>query len=544
MRLLRNKTKIGNVVAIYHLSVKPICRSAGRSATAAAAYRAACLMVDERTGLKYDYRRKGGVLSSDIVLPIDAPAWATNRSALWNAAESAEKRKDACVAREFEVALPWELSRTARRNLVLTFAKRMADEEGCAVDASIHAPDDEGDDRNEHAHILRTTRKIGEAGLGEKLETEKAGRKRKDDLEKVRELWEKLANAALENAGHQTRIDRRTLEAQGIDREPSRHLGPAATGFERKTGKDSDKREGWNDQAAGRATAVAAVDERIHALASERRLEAARAEAQTLAEAAARAEAQERIAAKAKAAEQEAARAEVARITAEAEALEAARSAAAQEAAREEAEARAEAAAHAAKAEAQARAQAARETIAKVTAEAAARKAERTAAASALVSVLEAVKTVKQLAETKAALVKVNEEAIKIKEQMDRAEPAQVVRQARAQVNEMRAAILDKQALVKDARIQLQELPWWRLITKRFMSVQIDASQAQLTAWSMEYREVKKTAQAPVREELTKRKAELDQGREKLLKQRDELIEKISAEEALNANPDAGVKPR
>ena len=98
-------------MAIYHLSVKPISRSAGRSATAAAAYRAGELgapIVDERTGDVHDYTRKRGVLSADIVLPDGAPSWAQDRPRLWNAAELAEKRKDACVAREYEVALPAE----------------------------------------------------------------------------------------------------------------------------------------------------------------------------------------------------------------------------------------------------------------------------------------------------------------------------------------------------------------------------------------------------------------------------------------------------
>ena len=127
-------------MAIYHLSVKAVSRSAGRTATAAAAYRAGCEIADERTGEIHDYTRKGGVESAEIVLPDGAPEWATDRAKLWNAAELAEKRKDACVAREFEVALPAELSPAARRGLALDFAKDMANREGCAVDVAIHAP--------------------------------------------------------------------------------------------------------------------------------------------------------------------------------------------------------------------------------------------------------------------------------------------------------------------------------------------------------------------------------------------------------------------
>lgn len=227
-------------MAIYHLSVKAVSRSAGRSATAAAAYRAGCEIADERTGEIHDYTRKGGVESADIVLPDGAPEWATDRAKLWNAAELAEKRKDACVAREFEVALPSELSTAERRRLALDFAKDMANREGCAVDVAIHAPGKEGDNRNHHAHILRTTRKVKADGLGAKLDTEQAGRKRKDDLEQVRARWAQMTNDALARTGRRERVDHRTLGAQGIDREPTIHLGPAATAIERQ-GRTSQK---------------------------------------------------------------------------------------------------------------------------------------------------------------------------------------------------------------------------------------------------------------------------------------------------------------
>ena len=248
-------------MAIYHLSVKAVSRSAGRSATAAAAYRAGCEIADERTGEIHDYTRKGGVESADIVLPDGAPEWATDRAKLWNAAELAEKRKDACVAREFEVALPSELSPAERRRLALDFAKDMANREGCAVDVAIHAPGREGDNRNHHAHILRTTRKVEADGLGAKLDTEKAGRKRSDDLEAVRAKWADLTNERLRENGIAARVDHRSLEAQGIDREPTQHLGPAASGYERRTGQPSDKRIQQEREAVERLARAKALGE-------------------------------------------------------------------------------------------------------------------------------------------------------------------------------------------------------------------------------------------------------------------------------------------
>lgn len=235
-------------VAIFHLSVKPVSRSAGRSSTAAAAYRAGVEITDRRTGEIHDYSRKRGVESADMVLPEGAPSWALDRAALWNAAELAEKRKDACVAREYEVALPAELSPEQRRALALAFAKDMANREGCAVDVCIHAPGKDGDNRNHHAHILRTTRKVGPDGLTDKLDTEKAGRDRKADLEQVRSRWAELSNAALARAGQESRIDHRSLEAQGVDRPAQIHLGPVASAIERQ-GRMSEKSRGHQERS-------------------------------------------------------------------------------------------------------------------------------------------------------------------------------------------------------------------------------------------------------------------------------------------------------
>lgn len=243
-------------MAIYHLSVKAISRSAGRSATAAAAYRAGVEIADTRTGEVHDYTRKRGVVSADLVLPAGAPEWAADRAALWNAAEHAERRKDACVAREYEVALPSELPPAARRKLALDFAQEMADRDGCAVDVAIHEPGKEGDERNHHAHILRTTRKVEAEGLGAKLDTEKAGRNRTADLEAVRARWAELTNERLREHGIEAAVDHRSLKAQGIEREPTKHLGPTATAIERRTGEASKKRIQFSLEAADRLLAA------------------------------------------------------------------------------------------------------------------------------------------------------------------------------------------------------------------------------------------------------------------------------------------------
>jgi ATP-dependent exoDNAse (exonuclease V) alpha subunit len=219
-------------MAIYHLSVKAISRSAGRSATAAAAYRAATRIEDERTGLVHDYSRKGGVLHREIVAPDDAPAWARDRAQLWNAAELAETRKNSTVAREIEVALPTEISPQHRRELACALAHEIAARHRCAVDLAIHAPARRSDERNHHAHLLMTTRRFNADGLTEKtreLDDLKTG-----EVTRWRERWATLVNEHLAEHGHTDRVDHRSLEAQGLDRDPTFHKGPAVTAIERR----------------------------------------------------------------------------------------------------------------------------------------------------------------------------------------------------------------------------------------------------------------------------------------------------------------------
>lgn len=246
-------------LAIYHASTKTIARSAGRSAVAAAAYRAGAELVDQRTGLVHDYTRKGGVVSADILTPDGGTA---DRAALWNAAEQAERRKDARTAREWIVALPAELDAEQRRELALSFGAELARRYGVAVDVCIHQPDREGDNRNHHAHILTTTRQVsrgpdGGLVLGDKASIELSDKKRRelglgpaaDEVKAVRQLWEQAANRALEQAGRSERIDARSLKEQGIDREATTHLGPTASEMERR-GKASDRGDANRQVAA------------------------------------------------------------------------------------------------------------------------------------------------------------------------------------------------------------------------------------------------------------------------------------------------------
>ncbi len=215
-------------MAIYHLSAQVISRSTGRSSVAASAYRAGLKLVDERTGEVHDYSRKRGIEHREILAPAGAPAWATNRSALWNAVEAIEKRKDAQVAREIDIALPAELDAAQRLDLVRQFVQSEFVARGMVADLCIHKPGRKGDDRNHHAHIMLTMRSIAGDGFGQKVREWND----KSLLQSWREGWEQHANAALERAGIGGRIDHRTLDAQGIERVPQIHIGPRVAQME------------------------------------------------------------------------------------------------------------------------------------------------------------------------------------------------------------------------------------------------------------------------------------------------------------------------
>ncbi|NML19169.1 MobA/MobL family protein [Azohydromonas sp. G-1-1-14] len=232
--------------------MKTVSRSAGRSAVAAVAYRTAERLVDQRTGELHDYRRKGGVEFTELFLPKGAPEWAHIREVLWNAAEQAENRKNSTVAREFEIALPAELSAQQRERLARDLAREIVERHGCAVDLAIHAPGKAGDNRNHHAHVLLTTRRLGPQGFTEK--TRELDDRKSREVDRWRERFAQLQNERLREYGHETRVDHRSLEAQGIDRQATRHLGPTAAAIERRTEKPSRKRLEFEREVAERLT--------------------------------------------------------------------------------------------------------------------------------------------------------------------------------------------------------------------------------------------------------------------------------------------------
>jgi hypothetical protein len=239
-------------MSIYHLSAKTVSRSAGRSATAAAAYRAGCEIEDTRTGQVFDYTKKQGVLFSCLILPAGGTA---DRAEFWNKVENHHKRGDAVTAREIEVSLPSELTLEQRQELAVNYATELANKYGVAADVCLHEPkklspkeaessyheiDSDGKihNGNWHAHILLSACYVSPDGaLGKKaveldpIHCQRAKIDNSVEVQRVR--WQELANSALQKAGREERIDCRTLEAQGIEREPQIHHGNKPARIER-----------------------------------------------------------------------------------------------------------------------------------------------------------------------------------------------------------------------------------------------------------------------------------------------------------------------
>lgn len=279
-------------MAAYHFTAKVVSRGKGQSAVAKAAYNARARLVDRRTGEAKDFsRRKDEVLFSGIFAPRDAPEWAHDREQLWNRVEAAEDRFNrkasvAQLAREVEIALPHELTDQQREWLVKDYVRENFQRQGMVTDVNIHAPSAHGDQRNYHAHILLTMRRID--GNEFSADKELAWNKRDQLAHWKEDLAIKGANM-LERAGFEEEAQRfrwgyltlpqqrqKALErgdrefADACDREPTKHRGPTVDAME-KNGIVTERGEEWratrqrNTELDELVAELAALENEIHA---------------------------------------------------------------------------------------------------------------------------------------------------------------------------------------------------------------------------------------------------------------------------------------
>jgi hypothetical protein len=168
-----------------------------------------------------------------------------NGKEFWEAADIYE-RANGRVYTEIVTALPRELSRPEREALVKEFVTQEIGER-FPYTVAIHNPRAMDGGEQPHAHIMFSTRELDgiersreqffkrandkhpELGGTKKSREWSKDSRENDRVNEIRSSWETLANQALERGGVDERIDRRTLEAQGIDREPEPKMGPEVT---------------------------------------------------------------------------------------------------------------------------------------------------------------------------------------------------------------------------------------------------------------------------------------------------------------------------
>lgn len=224
-------------MASYHYTVKA---GASFSAAAHADY-------IEREG-KYKTKDRDDL---EAVESGNLPEWSERSGDFWQASDEHE-RANAKGYREYEVALPREMTPAQRIELVREFVHQELGDRH-AYTFAIHNPraaleggeqphahimfserHRDGIERNASQYFKRYNAKNPEKGGSRKGEGAKTPTQRKADLVALRERWATLQNAHLEKHGYADRVDHRSLDAQGIERLPTEHMGPTAAAMEQR----------------------------------------------------------------------------------------------------------------------------------------------------------------------------------------------------------------------------------------------------------------------------------------------------------------------
>lgn len=220
-------------MAIFHLETQVISRADGRSSVACAAYRSGEVLLDDRTGTPHRYGDPARVAHTEIIAPPGAPAWALDREQLWNRVESGERRKDSQLAREWELALPAELTLDQNRELVRGWVESELTPRGAIADIAIHDERKPDEPYNPHAHVMGTLRSLNGDIWGAKHER---GTHRSVLLQRWRSSWAEHTNRALARAGYEITVSHLSHAARGLEVKPMIKEGPGARGIEARGG--------------------------------------------------------------------------------------------------------------------------------------------------------------------------------------------------------------------------------------------------------------------------------------------------------------------
>jgi len=219
-------------MATYHFTIK-----SGKKGTAAehAAYIA-------REG-----RHSRDEEQNDLVVTQhgNMPEWTNgNPSSLWSAADKFE-RTNGSAYREFEIALPNELTTEQQLEIVETLIKDHVGKK--PFQYALHCPSasigsvaqphlhlmmsdrlDDGMERSTEQFFKRYNTKYPERGGCKKDSGGKEPRVLKEQLITTRKNVATVINAGLEKHGHSSRVDHRSNREKGINKNPERHLGQGA----------------------------------------------------------------------------------------------------------------------------------------------------------------------------------------------------------------------------------------------------------------------------------------------------------------------------
>ncbi|WAE46347.1 MobA/MobL family protein (plasmid) [Levilactobacillus brevis] len=270
-------------MAIFHMSFQNISAGKMRSAVASASYRSGDKLFSDKEGNTYYYARDVKP-EAFILTPKNAPDWAKDRQKLWNEVEKKDRKSNSRYAKEFNVALPVELSESEQKELLTKYVQENFVDQGMVADVAIHR--DQPD--NPHAHVMLTNRPFNPDGTwgiksrkeyildekGNKTYTKSGyARNRKiwltdwDKKEKITEWrhnWATAVNQVLEAKNLPDRISEKSYEEQGIDEVATQHEG---------INSQKEKRQEFNQNVKQQRQAKAEAknaNEKIH---NERRMQ-------------------------------------------------------------------------------------------------------------------------------------------------------------------------------------------------------------------------------------------------------------------------------
>ena len=258
----QNQSKEVTNMAIFHMSFSNISAGKGRSAIASAAYRSGEKLFDDKEGRSYFYARSV-MPESFILTPKNAPKWANDRQKLWNEVEKKDRKANSRYAKEFNVALPVELTNEEQKALITKFVQETFVDKGMVADVAIHRDHEE----NPHAHVMLTNRPFnpdGSWGLksktqyvldknGKQLLTKNGNPKQRKiwlvdwdkpgKVEEWRHAWAEEVNSLFQAKGMPERISEKSYEEQGIEKTPTKHEGHNSQTKERKAFNEAVKEQ-------------------------------------------------------------------------------------------------------------------------------------------------------------------------------------------------------------------------------------------------------------------------------------------------------------